>query len=736
LKAIKTGTQNVVNEKTDLILSSFLEWLNVPVKEQRKFLIQLLLFFILLVVILVIDPKGFRPNVIEGKPSPKTIRCPRAISFVDERKTNELKAMEKLKIQPVYSTIEHAEEQMLKRFDRFSDNLSDFYLELIALSPSESPQNLIASYFNNESLLEAEGLIQLRILRPSQIERLKTASRRILQNMSQETITSKNIHSVRLSVKKRVEVYPEENRFKKLMTDLLKNSLMVNAIEDEKLTRTKREAAAKAVQPVKRIFQKGQKIIDEGVIVSADDYYVLKRITKQLHKNQLLALSGNFLLALLVVVIGLVFLRLEQIQILKDPEQYKLLGTLWLVNMALSKLIFAVGGLFDNPYLAILFTPLPAVALLMTMLLESSVALFHVFLMGLLMFVIAEANVRFVVISLFGAVAGILAWRSATKASNVRSLIGYSGLKIGVACAISILAFILLDSESFATMNFQQILLFTSFGLVNGIFSGILANGVLPYMENMFSLATSSRLLELADLSQPLLKKLADEAPGTYQHSVAVATLAEAAANGINADALLTKIGGYFHDIGKLKRPMYFAENQSDENAHDAVTPYMSSLILIGHIRDGLDLGREYGLPERVLSIMSQHHGTTLISYFFEEAKKNKEGEEVTEERFRYPGPKPQTKEAAIIMLADSVEAAARTLPQHTHSKVEGLVQKIIENKLNDENQLDESDLTLKDIEKIEQIFVRVLTSMYHGRIDYPGKLSNQEKGGNNGGSN
>jgi membrane-associated HD superfamily phosphohydrolase len=174
---------------------------------------------------------------------------------------------------------------------------------------------------------------------------------------------------------------------------------------------------------------------------------------------------------------------------------------------------------------------------------------------------------------------------------------------------------------------------------------------------------------------------------------------------------------------------MYFSENQSDENRHDQVTPYMSSLILIGHIRDGLDLGREYGLPERVLSIMSQHHGTTLISYFYEEAKKNKEGEEVNEERFRYPGPKPQTKEAAIIMLADSVEAAARTLPQHTHSKIEGLVQKIIEHKLNDENQLDESDLTLKDIEKIEQIFVRTLTSMYHGRIDYPGKLSNQQKG-------
>ncbi|MEW6713293.1 MAG: HDIG domain-containing metalloprotein, partial [Candidatus Riflebacteria bacterium] len=393
------------------------------------------------------------------------------------------------------------------------------------------------------------------------------------------------------------------------------------------------------------------------------------------------------------------------------------------------KIAHGVGVTFDKPYLTILLTPLPTIALLMTMLLDSTIAFFHIVLLGMLMFVIGESNVKFVVVSLFGATSGILAWRSATRASDVRNLIGSSGLKIGFASSVTLMAFLLLDSESFSTMDLQEILMIAGFGLMNGIFSGILANGILPYMESMFSLATSSRLLELADLSQPLLKRLAEEAPGTYQHSIAVATLAEAAANGINADPLLTKISAYFHDIGKLKRPLYFAENQSDQNRHDQVTPYMSSLILIGHIRDSLDLGREYGLPERVLSIMSQHHGTTLISYFFEEAKKNKDGEDVSEDRFRYPGPKPQTKEAAIVMLADSVEAAARTLPQHTHSKIEGLVQKIIEHKLNDENQLDESDLTLKDIEKIEQIFVRTISSMYHSRVDYPGKLSNQAKG-------
>ncbi|GAB4277949.1 MAG: HDIG domain-containing protein [Candidatus Rifleibacteriota bacterium] len=684
---------------------------------------------------MVIDASDFSPDVVEGKPAPKTIRCPKMISFVDERKTAELRKIEMEKVLPVYTPIENAEEQMFERFDRFTARLLLFYDDLKKLSPAEPPENVIASYFSNESLLEPDRLIQIRTLRKSQVDRLISVSRRILLNISQKVITSQNIEIIKAEVKGMVDAYPEGPNFKLLMTSLVRNSLLINAIEDEKLTRQRKESAARSIQPVKRTFQKGQKIIDEGVIVTSDDYYVLRQIAKQIHKSKVLSLSGNFLLVMLCMVISLVYLRLESINILKDSEQYRLLGILCLVTIVISKIVYGVGVAFDNPYLTLLLTPLPTFALLMTMLLGPSIALFHVFLLGLLMFVIGESNVRFIVVSLFGSIAGVLAWRSATRASDVRNLIGSSGLKIGIASSVSLMAFLLIDTESFSTMDLKQVIIVAGFGLLNGVFSGILANGVLPYMESMFSLATSSRLLELADLSQPLLKKLAEEAPGTYQHSVAVATLAEAAANGINADPLLAKIGAYFHDIGKLKRPMYFAENQSDENRHDQVTPYMSSLILIGHIRDGLDLGREYGLPERVLSIMSQHHGTTLISYFFEEAKKNKEGEEVDEERFRYPGPKPQTKEAAIIMLADSVEAAARTLPQHTHSKIEGLVKKIIEHKLNDENQLDESDLTLKDIEKIEQIFVRTLTSMYHGRIDYPGKLSNQQKGATDGSS-
>lgn len=676
---------------------------------------------------MAIDITGFNLDVTEGKPAPKTIRSPRFISFVDVRKTNALRNVEKAKISPVYTTIYHAEDKILARYEKFSKKLSDFYYELRTLPLSQPPQNLIASYFNSDSLIEPEKLIQLRSLQPSQVERLIASAKRMLLNINQKIITSQNLVSIKDKAEANIRNYPEDPIFKLIMEDIVKNSIMVNAIEDEKRTRLKREAAANSIQPVKRVFQKGQKIIDEGSIVSSDDYYVIKQIEKQLHKNRILSFSGHFLLALIVLVLSLIYLKLNHSQILKDAEQYRLLGSLFLVTLALAKIGYVTGGNFVQTYMPVLFNPLPSVALLMCMLLNTSVAMFHIVLLSLLIFILAGSNSLFVVVGLLGGITGILAWQAASKEGNVRELIGLSGLKIGFVSTIAIFGFLLIDTENFSSLRISQILKFTGFGMINGILSAILANGVLPYMEKLFSLATDSKLLELTELSQPLLKRLSEEAPGTYQHSIGVATLSEAAANAIGADPLLTKAAAYYHDIGKLKRPLYFAENQEKgENQHDKVNPYMSSLILVGHIRDGLDLGREYELPERLLSVMSQHHGTTLISYFFEEAKKNTDSEEVNEGRFRYPGPKPQTREAAIIMLADSVEAAARTLEQHTHTKIDSLVSKIVEHKLNDENQLDESDLTLKDIEKIEQMFVKVISSMYHGRIDYPGKLSNK----------
>lgn len=719
-----------MSKKPFLFVDKALEWLNIPSVRRKKFLFHLAIVFLASIAILVIEQRSFSPILIEGKAAPETIRSPKAISFVDEAKTNELRQAEMTRIQPVYALREQKpEEDMLERFDRNFEALTKFYDEFLALPPTQSPQGLIDAYTEGDFFLEEEKLLQLKNLKPGQIERLRTAARYILSTFAQVPIAKTNIEKIQNDAYKHVESLPETVLLKSFLASIVRSSITTNAEEQVDQTRKKREAAANAVQPVKRSFYKGQKIIEEGTIVTAEDEYLIGKICEQIKKNKVLSIFGYSILTALLLALLLVFLRLENKSILADPEQYKLIGTLLLLSLALSKIVFTFTTGSDKDFMAVLLSPLPSVALLLSILLEGAVVIFNILIIGIMLLVIAETNVRLIMVTVIGAFAGALAWRSANRGTDMRNLVGAAGVKIGLVNAVGVLAFIFLDGENFLLMEMGQIALYVSYGFFNGILSGIVANGVLPYMERFFSLATTTRLYELADLSHPLLKKLAEEAPGTYQHSVATAVLAEAAAVAVDADPLLTKIGAYFHDIGKIRRPMYFAENLAEgENKHDAVNPFMSSLILIGHIRDSLDLGREYNLPERVLGIMSQHHGTTLISYFYEEAKK-KDGEElVSKERFRYPGPKPQTKEAAILMLADSVEAASRTLSQHTHSKIEALVNKIIEHKLTDENQLDESNLTLKDIETIEQVFVKSLFSMYHGRIDYPGKLSNAEK--------
>ena len=251
---------------------------------------------------------------------------------------------------------------------------------------------------------------------------------------------------------------------------------------------------------------------------------------------------------------------------------------------------------------------------------------------------------------------------------------------------------------------------------------------LLPLVEKSFGVQTDLSLLELGDASHPLLRRLAQRAPGTYNHSINVASIAEAAADSIGANGLLVRVGAYFHDIGKMFKPEYFIENQSaGVNQHDALQPAMSTLVIIAHVKDGADLARSHGLPEPIVDFILQHHGTTLVEYFYREAARRSEedpnGESVSDKDFRYPGPKPQTLEAAVMMLADTVESASRTLVDPTPSRIESLVKKIVEKKMSD-GQFDQCGLTFKQLDRIRRSLVKSLTAIYHARVKYPGQES------------
>ncbi len=257
--------------------------------------------------------------------------------------------------------------------------------------------------------------------------------------------------------------------------------------------------------------------------------------------------------------------------------------------------------------------------------------------------------------------------------------------------------------------------------LINGALSGIISLGILPLFEYMLQTVSNISLLELADSNHPLLQRMVLEAPGTYHHSLIVGNLSDAACVAVGANGLLARIGAYYHDIGKLQKPEYFIENQDfKKNAHDELTPTMSKLIIMNHIKEGLELAKKYSLTPMLWDFIQQHHGNSLVYYFYRRALEGREeNQEVSEEGFRYPGPKPNTKETAVVLLADSVEAATRSLKDPTPDKIVETVHKVINNKFID-GQLDECELTLKDIEKISSVFSKILSSIYHSRVNYP----------------
>ncbi|HCG99630.1 MAG TPA: hypothetical protein DE036_07545 [Actinobacteria bacterium] len=257
-------------------------------------------------------------------------------------------------------------------------------------------------------------------------------------------------------------------------------------------------------------------------------------------------------------------------------------------------------------------------------------------------------------------------------------------------------------------------------GLLGGISMAVLTIGTLPFLEKVFGITTDIKLVELSYANQPLLRELMMKAPGTYNHSIMAGNLAENAAEEIGANPLLARVGAYYHDIGKIKRPLFFVENQIGcENPHDHTNPSLSCLIITSHVKEGIDLGKKYHLPPEILDIINEHHGTSIVAFFYHKAKESVVKETINEENYRYSGQRPKSKEAALVMLADSVEAAARTIAKPTPGRIEQLIKRIVQSKL-DDGQLNESNLTLNDIEKIIRSFTQLLTSLYHTRVEYP----------------
>lgn len=480
-----------------------------------------------------------------------------------------------------------------------------------------------------------------------------------------------------------------------------------------------RAEARRGVASIKRLYARDEALIEKDTPVTAEHAEALEALAKKIAEQELENPIKRLLLTIAAVIIASFltlffgyYLASREPMIFGRPGHLLLLA-LFVVATA------AIGSYIRTNELDTYLVPTPLATMLTTILFNSQVGLMVSFVLALF------------VGSLFGDFYVVLtcALTSAVAVYSVRHVRHRNQFYRSM---------ILLPISYFLLIGAADLLRFVPIGAIDdhiwpGIFIGvaapILTIGLLPIFESLFNITTDITLLELSDLNRPLLRELAIRAPGTYTHSLIMANLSESAAEAIAANPLLARVGCYYHDIGKMVKPEYFTENQGlrgGRNPHDHLTPNMSMLIITSHVKDGLELAEEHGLPKSIADLIPQHHGMTVIEYFFNRAIELGD-ESVRKDDFRYDGPKPQTKEAGILMLADSVESAARTLSERTPNRVRQLVRNITQQKFN-AGELDECALTLQDLHKIEDSFIPILMGTLHGRVEYPWQKAERQR--------
>ena len=488
------------------------------------------------------------------------------------------------------------------------------------------------------------------------------------------------------------------------------NVVEPNFFYDKEKTDELIKETLKQVPPV--MIKKNQIVVSEGEPVTAHQLELLG--TLGLLSDSASALYIYIALGVLVIIV--MYLQYGYIHkyypaINKEFSKIVMISILNVFPVILARLF----GMMSNYII-----PLACMPMLITLLLNYKISLVFSMLNVILIGGAVGFNPNIIILAILNVVLGGTLLRKMQQRNDIL----YSSITVAVLS--SILTF---SVGTLTTNNFMEILADSTFAAAGAILSGILTIGVLPFFESTFDIVTNAKLLELSNPNNPLLKKLLMEAPGTYHHSILVANLAELAAEQVGGNPLLARIGAYYHDVGKTKRPYFFRENQfGKKNPHDRLKPEVSSKIIISHVKDGSELAKEYNLPKTIHDFIVTHHGETLVKYFYLTVKNNSENpEEVKEEDFKYPGPKPMSKEQGIVMLADSTEAAVRSINEPTEEKIEKMVNNIIDDKLAS-GQLDNCDLTLGDISKIKKCFLKALNGIHHERIEYPDDNKKEKK--------
>lgn len=707
-----------------------------------RFLLYLLLFLIFFITIRgsVIPPTyDIEMNTV----SEVEIKAP--MKLLDEEKTEEAAAAAAAKIQDVYTsvTINHKDliENIYEKLTEINGDPQFTISEKVEIYQEFFSQEFrafeerILSNVSNRPELQAEIEKQLTeqnyripeevyfILPRVSVETLpdmKNVTLEIVNRLMNDSLL--DVTGAREKVAELVNAsdLPSANA-REIVQEISRYVMTPNRFYDEQATREAKENARESVEPI--YIEQGDTIVEVGQTITPEIYEKLEALKLLDSKNSYWSDLGLALLLLLLVLSIYVFNRQSRQPIRKNNHPLLMLVLIYTINMICMKIVH-LGQNLDYPYIGYL-APVAVGSMLLTILLDTRIAIYSTFLFSILSSMMFNSSIgetmfdfRF---GLIAAVVGMVSIFAINRASQ-RSAIIKAGLLISLFSGITIFSIALVNN----VYTTKDIIMSITFAFVSGLLTTVLVIGLLPFFEVSFGILSPLRLVELSNPNHPLLRKLLTETPGTYHHSVMVGNLSEAAAESIGANGLLCRVGSFYHDIGKTKRPSYFIENQGNmDNPHDHIEPSLSHSIIVAHARDGVEMLKEYKIPKQICDIAGQHHGTTLLKYFYHKALKQQqelpedEREEILEEDFRYPGPKAQTKEAAIVGISDCVEAAVRSLRSPTIEQIDSMVDKIIKDRLED-GQFNECDLTLKELDQVGKSLKESLLGIFHSRIEYP----------------
>lgn len=665
----------------------------------------------LLIFVLTVTPKRY--NLYLGMVPNQTI--PASKDVVDELTTHKNRQAAADAVTPIY----HYQEGVT---DRVISNLEAVYAQMVAVRQyaQSLPDHGPGRVYSEEEYRSAHDLMNLVAFQDFQLATLMNTSDAAfdemyaalnpsIRNTMQGNVTQGQESLAITSIMQVVGFKTNVNLLQNVVLPLLRSIVMPNMVEDEDATDLAREAAYNAVEPV--VYKQGQNIVLAGEGRIRENHMNMLASLGLLSENAIdyAMYIGSFILVIAILALMAAFLAVFAPAIYMDSKRLSIIYLTAVLTLGLSYLSKSI----DLIYMAPLILPYLLLTLTIGALPALITGIATTLISSLMLTSAGSANVDMINLLVMSIFSGCLTVLLLNKKYQ-RSIILLAGSLASFASFLIILAIGLMTS-----MTLTQTLNKALWSLAGGAIATLLCLSLQPAVESVFNLPTPMRLLDLTNPNHPLMRRLLLEAPGTYHHSIIIANLAEAASEAVGANPLLARAGAYFHDIGKLKRPLYFKENQiGTVNVHDTTDPQISAAIITAHVREGLELAKQHRLPPEIQQIIAEHHGDSLVSYFYHKALKASE-EPLNEADFRYPGEKPKTAEGAIIMLCDTVEAAIRTLASPTKEEIHNFIGELIQQKL-ESRLLDDSPLTLKDIQRVQDACATVIYGVFHERIEYP----------------